>query len=481
MSDMLAPVLASIDREMPRSVDRLCELLRIPSVSTDSAFDKETRRAGQWCVGELKQIGFDATLRETKGHPMVVAHHSGPTPTRGAASRGGRIPHILYYGHYDVQPPDPLDQWTSPPFEPAIVRSPHGRRVVARGAVDDKGQVMTFIEALRAWKAVHGSLPVRVTILLEGEEESGSRSLEPFLRANKRELAADVCVVCDTGMWDIRTPAITYMLRGLVYIEATLHGPTHDLHSGMYGGTLVNPINALCRIIGELHDDRGRVRIPGFYAGVRELSASEKTTWKGLRFNEKEFLASAGVKAPAGERGRSTLERMWSRPTCDVNGIHGGYTGKGAKTVIGASATAKISCRLVPDQDPKKVYDGLVKFLKKRTPKGYRWEIEQHGCSPAIRVPTESPYLEAAVRGLKQVFKRRPVLIGSGGSIPVVGSIQRILRFDSLLVGFGLDDDRVHSPNEKFELTCFERGIRAHAAILAEFARMPGQSAGAGD
>jgi len=461
-SSALTAVLKSVDQQFDRSVARLCDLLRIPSVSTDPAFNAETRRAGQWCTDALKEIGFDASLRDTTGHPMVVAHHTPP-------NAGKNAPHILYYGHYDVQPPDPLELWESPPFEPKVVKSKHGQRVVARGAVDDKGQVMLFIEAFRAWMNTHASLPVKVTVLLEGEEESGSPSLDPFLKANKKELAADVCMVSDTGMWDINTPAVTYMLRGLVYIEATLHGPSHDLHSGMFGGSLVNPINLLCKIIGELHDKDRRVQIPGFYKGMKELSGAEKKMWKGLKFNEKEFLREAGMKTPFGEKGRTTLERIWSRPTCDVNGIFGGYTGKGAKTVIGSSATAKISCRLVPGQDPKKVYAGLVKFLKDRTPPDCKWDIHQHGCSPAIRVPTESPYLEAALSGLKQVFRKPPVLIGTGGSIPLVGSVQKILGFDSLLVGFGLDDDRVHSPNEKFELKCYEMGIKSHAAMLEAF------------
>ncbi|MCI0631854.1 MAG: M20/M25/M40 family metallo-hydrolase, partial [Phycisphaerales bacterium] len=458
----VAPVVKQLEKDFDGAVQRLCDLLRIPSISTDPAYKAQTRQAGKWCADELKRIGFDSTLRDTPGHPMVVAHFNpegeNGRNARSTSSRTNGSPHILYYGHYDVQPPDPLELWEHPPFEPTIVDGPQGKRVVARGAVDDKGQMMTMIEAFRAWMKVHGTLPVRVTVLLEGEEESGSPSLDPFLKANKKELSADVCVVSDTGMWNIQTPAITYMLRGLVYIEATLHGPSHDLHSGMYGGTLVNPINALCKIVGELHDKDRVVQIPGFYDDVEELSDEEKKMWKGLGFKEKEFLGGAGVKSGAGEKGRSTMERMWSRPTCDANGIYGGYTGKGAKTVIAAHATAKISCRLVPSQDPQKVYDGLVKFLKDRTPPDCRWEIHPHGINPAIRVPTESPYLEAAMKGLKQTFSKPPVLIGCGGSIPLVGSVQKILGFDSLLVGFGLEDDRVHSPNEKFELKCYEMG-----------------------
>jgi acetylornithine deacetylase/succinyl-diaminopimelate desuccinylase-like protein len=376
---------------------------------------------------------------------------------------------VLYYGHYDVQPPTPLELWESPPFEPVIVDAEHGPRIVARGAADDKGQLMTFVEAFRAWMAVHGSLPINVTVLLEGEEESGSPSLDPFLEANRDDLAADVCVITDTGMWNIDTPAITYMLRGLVYVDVTLHGPGHDLHSGMYGGGVVNPNNALARVLGALHDDDGVIQIPGFYDDVRELSDAEAAQWEGLGFDEAGFLASAGLEVSHGEAGRSLLQRLWSRPTCDVNGMWGGYTGAGAKTVIPAHASAKVSCRLVADQDPRKVYDGLVRFFEERTPTGCRWEIHPHGVSAAIRVPTESTYLESALAGLRRVFPQEPVLIGCGGSIPVAGSMQTILGFDSLLVGFSLDDDRVHSPNEKFEVRCFENGTRAHAAILDAF------------
>lgn len=456
----LAPVLQHAEKEFDASVQRLSDFLRIPSISTDATYDAETRRAAQWVADELSGIGFDASVRKTTGHPMVVAHHDGPADA----------PHLLYYGHYDVQPPDPLELWEHPPFEPTIVEGPHGKRIVARGAVDDKGQLMLFVEAFRAWKAVHGTLPVRVTVLLEGEEESGSPSLDPFLKEHKQELAADACVVSDTGMLNITTPAITTMLRGLVYVEVTLQGPSHDLHSGMYGGAVLNPINALAKLIGELHDGDRRVQIPGFYDDVEEPDAATLAQWKALGVDESEFLASAGLKTPCGEKGRSLLERTWSRPTLDVNGIIGGYTGAGAKTVIASRATAKISCRLVPSQDPKKVMAGLEKFLNDRKPADATISIKSFGSSPAIRVSSDSPFLRAAKAGLGKVYEKEAVLIGSGGSIPVVGSIQRILGFDSLLVGFGLDDDRVHSPNEKFELTCYRKGILSHAAMLSTFA-----------
>ncbi len=462
MPSPLDPVVEALEAGLDGAVQRMCSLLRIPSISTDPAYRDDVCRAARLLTDDLASIGFEARVHETPGHPIIVARH--PGPDRGDAA------HILYYGHYDVQPPDPLDQWDSPPFEPMIVEGPRGKRVVARGAVDDKGQLMTFIEAFRAWTAAHGTLPIKVTVLLEGEEESGSPSLDPFLEAHRDELAANVCVVSDTGMWDIRTPAVTYMLRGLVYIDVTLHGAAHDLHSGMYGGAVVNPANELTRILGELKDDRRVVQIPHFYDDVRELSARERDQWSRLNFDEAAFLDSAGLKTPVGEAGRSTLERTWSRPSCDVNGIWGGYTGDGAKTVIPARASAKVSCRLVAEQDPVRIHAHLLEFFEQRTPPDCRWVFKAHGCSPAARIPTESPYLEAALAALQETFERQPVLIGCGGSIPLVGSIQRILGFDSLLVGFGLDDDRVHAPNEKFELRCFEMGMKSHAAMLSRFA-----------
>ena len=471
MSD-LEPVLDHLRREFDGAVGRLCDLLRIPSVSTDPAYKADVLRAAQWMVDDLKSMGFDAGLRQTPGHPIVVAHHAGP----GDAT-DGNVPHIMYYGHYDVQPPDPLELWETGPFEPTIVEAARGPRVIARGAVDDKGQVMTWMEAFRAWIKVHGTLPVRVTVLLEGEEECGSPSLPGFLRDNREELQADICMVSDTGSWDLETPGATYMLRGMMYAELTLHGPSRDLHSGMYGGAVLNPINALTRILGQLHDADGRIQIPGFYDDVEEPSAAELEAWKGLGFDEAAFLGEIGLKTPTGEKGRTALERLWSRPTCDINGIHGGYTGAGAKTVIAAHATAKLSCRLVPGQDPDKVFAGLTAFLDARTPADGRWEFKTFSMSRAIRVPADSPWLQAAMRGLAAVYTKKPVLIGCGGSIPVVGMIQDTLGFDSLLVGFGLEDDRVHSPNEKFDLACFRNGMLSHAAILqqlADVARRPG-------
>ena len=459
-------LLAEVERAFPKSIERLSDFLRIPSVSTDPAFDAETRRCAEWLVAELRGLGFEAEAAKTIGQPMVVAHHPGVGPD--AASR----PRILYYGHYDVQPADPLELWNSPPFEPQIVDGPRGKRVVARGAVDDKGQVMGIVEALRAWHSLAGGPPCPVTLMIEGEEESGSKSLEPFMHDSKARLAADVCVVSDTGMWDIATPAITTRLRGLVYMEVTVHGPTRDLHSGMYGGAVPNPINVLAKIVAELHDADRRVTIPGFYDGVGELPAATKAQLESLGFDDAEFLGDIGLSTGFGETGRSTLERTWSRPTCDVNGIFGGYTGKGAKTVIAAHATAKVSFRLVSRQDPDRIAAAFEEFVRSRLPAGCRAEFESHGANPAIEVRETSRFLGAAETGLRAVFGKAPLLIGTGGSIPAVGAIGRILGMDSLLVGFGLDDDCVHSPNEKFELACYRNAIRSHAAMLGEFARL---------
>lgn len=462
-ASFLQPVLRRIDQDFAASVDRLQNLLRFPSVGVDPRHEEDTKACAKWLGDQLAALGMDASVRPTEGMPIVVAHDR--TAPEGA-------PHLLYYGHYDVQPADPLDLWQSPPFEPTIVEGPRGPRVVARGAVDDKGQVMTFIEAFRAWKAVHGALPVRVTVFLEGEEESSSESLEPFLAAHREELAADICVISDTGMLDVDRPAITYMLRGIAYAEVTLHGPSHDLHSGMYGGAVVNPLNALCRIVAALHDDQSRVLLPGFYDQVREITATEAEAWRGIGFDETAFLAGAGLSVSTGEAGRSVLERVWSRPTCDLNGIWGGYTGEGGKTVIAARASAKLSCRLVPDQEPAKVMADLKRFFEERTPPGCRLDFTDMGTGGAIRVPTNSPFLEAARLAAEDVFGVPPALIGCGGSIPVVASLKRLLGLDTLLVGFGLDDDRVHSPNEKFELVCYRRGIETHAAMLDRVAKL---------
>ena len=462
-SPSIDDVLEHLERTFDTSVERLAEFLRIPSISTDPAHDADTARCAAHASDLLESIGFRSRVVETPGHPMVLAHHDGPGPD---------APRVLYYGHYDVQPPDPVDLWDHEAFDPVVVEGDKGRRIVARGAVDDKGQVMTIVEALRAWHETAGGPPCAVTVLLEGEEESGSPSLDPFLESHREELAADVCIVSDTGMWDIDTPAITTMLRGMVYVEVTLHGPSSDLHSGMYGGAVVNPINELARLVADIHDDRGMVRFEGFYDGITEPDAKVLEQWAALGFDEKAFLGLIGLEHGHGEAGRSTLERTWCRPTCDANGIVGGYTGEGAKTVIASHARVKLSCRLVAGQDPERVRSSIERHFRENARPDCRIEIENHGCNPAIAVPTDSPWLTTASTALESVFGREAKLIGTGGSIPAVGSIQELLGIDSLLIGFGLDDDNVHAPNEKFELACLRNGIRSHAAILAAFAAM---------
>jgi acetylornithine deacetylase/succinyl-diaminopimelate desuccinylase-like protein len=452
-----APVLATIESTLDQARDRWFDLLRIPSVSAQPAHAPDCRRAAEWVRGQLAELGFTAAIHPTPGHPVVLGHHPGPGPD---------APHVLFYGHYDVQPAEPFELWTAAPFDPKLTDGPHGKRVVARGAVDDKGQVMTWLEALRAWHATTGTLPVRVTVLVEGEEEVGSPNLEPFLAAHRDGLSADVAVISDTNMWDIDTPALTTRLRGMAYVQITLRAANKDLHSGLFGGSALNPINALTRILGDLHDDAGRVQVPGFYDGVAETPAALAAEWAALGFDEAAFLGGVGLHHPAGEAGRPALERLWGRPTADINGIWGGYQGAGAKTVIAAEAGAKVSFRLVPGQDPAAVVAAFRAFIEARRPADAVIEIEPFAMAPGVAIPSDSRFVQAARDALSAEYGRPAVLIGSGGSIPVVESMKRLLGLDSLLLGFGLDDDQVHSPNEKFEWRCFHHGIRAHARLL---------------
>ncbi|WP_436639900.1 M20/M25/M40 family metallo-hydrolase [Microbaculum sp. FT89] len=450
--------LSAIDANHPASLDRLFELIRIPSVSTDPAHNEDCRKAADWVVEQLREIGFEASARETGGQPMVVGH--------GGAKPGSGVPHVLFYGHYDVQPADPLDLWETPPFEPRLVDTPQGEQIVARGACDDKGQFMTFVEACRGWVDATGSLPIAITVLIEGEEESGSRSLGPFLDSHKDELKTDFALVCDTGMWDAKTPAINTMLRGLLLEEIVVTAANRDLHSGMYGGAARNPIRVLARIIADLHDADGRIQVPGFYDGVEELPADVKAQWDGLGFDEKAFLGDVGLSVPAGETGRSVLEQIWSRPTCDVNGIIGGYTGEGTKTVIASKASAKVSFRLVGNQDPFKIRDSFRAFVKERLPADCKVEFISHGASPALQVDVSGPQVARAAAALEAEFDRPAVMMGCGGSIPIVGDFKTTLGVDSILIGFGLDDDKVHSPNEKYNLSSFHHGTRAWARVI---------------
>lgn len=461
-------VLAALDVAEADTLARTLDFLRIPSVSAQPAHAGDCRRAAAWLRDELAAIGFDAAVRETAGHPCVVARH--PGPAAGAAAGAAAAPRVLYYGHHDVQPAEPLAAWSSPPFEPRLVEGPRGPRLVGRGAVDDKGQVMEWLSALRAWHAVAGGPPVPVTVLVEGEEEVGSPNLDAFLAANAAELRADVAVVSDTNMWDFDTPAITTRLRGMLYTEVLLSGGARDLHSGLYGGSAANPPRLLARILADLHDADGRVALPGFYDGVRDPPAATRAAWDALGFDEAAFLAGVGLSVPSGERGLGALDRLWARPTAECNGLWGGYAGEGAKTVIARACGAKVSFRLVPGQDPAAVADALRAHVAARLPADVSGEVRVLSAAPAVEVPEASPFVAAARAALREEFGREPVLVGGGGSIPVVESLRRVLGLDAVLMGFGLDDDGVHGPDEKFEWACLARGARAHARLLGRLA-----------
>ena len=454
-------VLTHIDVNLDASLERLFALLRIKSISADPHYKTDCREAAEWCARDLTALGIASEVRETIGHPMVVGHY------RGA---GEGAPHVLFYGHYDVQPVDPVSLWDRDPFDPAVVEVNGEKRIVARGAEDDKGQLMTFVEAARAWMGETGRLPVNLTVLLEGEEESASPSMLPFLTQNADELKAEIALVCDTSMWDRRTPAITTMLRGLLYEEVFVQAASQDLHSGMYGSAARNPIHVLTKILAEMHDENGRVTIPGFYDGVREVAAEQKAQWESLGFDERAFFDEIGLSIPAGEKGFSTLEQIWARPTAEVNGIVGGYIGEGAKTVIPAKASAKVSFRLVGDQDPEAIRNAFRAFVEARLPADCKASFLSHGGDRAVSQPSDSPWVRKAQRALSEEWGREAVLIAMGGSIPIVTQFKRILGMDSVLVGFGLEDDRIHSPNEKYNLTSFHGGIRSWARILAAIA-----------
>jgi acetylornithine deacetylase/succinyl-diaminopimelate desuccinylase-like protein len=456
----LDAALAYADAHMSGSLGRLRDFIAIKSISTDPAYKAECQRAADWLVADLNSEGFSASARPTPGHPVVVA-------------KAPRIvgPTVVFYAHYDVQPVDPLSLWNTDPFELIQSKQPDGSiQLLGRGTSDDKGQMLTFIEACRALRATAGGLPINVTLCLEGEEESGGKSLPPFLESAKAELAADVALICDTDLLDPQTPSITTMLRGIVADEIEITAANKDLHSGMYGNAARNPNQVLADVIASLRNPDGSVAIAGFYDDVEEVDATTMASWNSLGFDGSAFLRDVGLTIPAGEQSRSVLEQTWSRPTCEINGMWGGYTGDGFKTVIPAKANAKISFRLVAAMDPEKIRAAFRAHVRARVPADCSVKFTEHGSSPAISVPNTGKYLQLARAALADEWGRQAALRASGGSIPVAGDFKRILGLDALLIGFANTDDRIHSPNEKYDLRSFEKGIRSWIRILAAFA-----------
>lgn len=457
-SPSLDAALSEADTQFDASLERLFALLRIPSISTDPAYDSDVKKTAAHVHGDLESLGFKVTMHTTPGHPMIVAKWD------EAASEG---PRALFYGHYDVQPVDPLELWDRDPFDPIVeTRADGSKKIVARGAADDKGQIMTFIEACRACIQATGKLPIPITIILEGEEESGSPSLPGFLDAHTEDLRADVALVCDTNMWDARTPAITTRLRGLFGTEVVIKAADKDLHSGLFGGPARNPAHVLASIIADLHDENGRITLPGFYDGIAEVPDDAMASWNALGFSADDFLGAVGLSVPAGEKDRTALEQMWSRPTLEVNGMTSGYTGQGFKTVLPAQASAKISCRLVKGQDPEKIRQSFEAFVSERLPADCSAEFHPHGMGPGIELDVTGPAFQAAKRALTDEWPNPAAFTGIGGSIPIVGQFQERLGLDSVLVGFGLSNDQIHSPNEKYELESYRKGIRSWVRIL---------------
>jgi succinyl-diaminopimelate desuccinylase len=462
MSAKLEDVLTSLEQRRDAAETSLVEFLSIPSVSTKPKHAQDCRQAAQWLADQLKAAGLDTSVMETgtktkSGHPIVIAKNKHVE---------GR-PTVLFYGHYDVQPPEPLELWKSPPFEPDV----RDGKIFARGAADDKGPVWAHADAIITYQA-HGGLPVNLICLVEGEEENASENLEAFVKSYAHDLQADVAVVSDTGQLGPGQPAITYGLRGMCYQEVTLTACNTDLHSGMFGGTVPNAANELCRLVASLHDSDGRVMIDGFYDGIVELTDDERDAWRQLEFDEAGYFRDLGLSQGTGESGFSTIERKWARPTLDVNGILSGYTGDGAKTVIPAKASAKISMRLVPGQSWQDIRGKFQATLRDRCPSTCSLDFIDHGGIDASLLPKDSPAMRLAAAAVEVGFGTRPVAIREGGSIPVGSMFKEQLGLDTLFVGFGLPDDNLHAPNEKMDLAAFHAGRRTAAALYAELAKM---------
>ncbi|HYX25324.1 MAG TPA: dipeptidase [Thermoanaerobaculia bacterium] len=447
-------VLARIDSEKERYLEELKDYIRIPSISTDPDFKADVLRAGEFLVGKLREAGLQAERIDTAGHPLVYAEWLG-APGK---------PTVLFYGHYDVQPVDPIELWRNPPFEPTV----EGDKLVARGATDDKGQSFAHVKAVAALLAERGRLPVNVKFLVEGEEEAGGQAIDEYVKKDGgKRLKADAVVISDSSLFAPGQPSLLYGLKGLCYTEIKVTGPNRDLHSGTYGGALWNPLNALCHVIDGLRDAKtGKILIPGFYDDVRPLEDWERQEWARLPFDEEAYRADLGVPELFGEEGYTTRERTWGRPTCDVHGLFGGYMGKGAKTVLPSWGGAKVSMRLVPDQDPEKIGKLFARHVQAIAPKGVTVEvIGLHGAPPVV-VEVQGPIVDAALDAMEEIWGARPVRVREGGSIPIVSTFAAVLKCPVLLLGFGLNDDGLHSPNEKFNVSHFYKGIRSVARLL---------------
>ncbi len=452
--------LEYVEAHFEAFVGGLKDLLRIPSVSTDPAYADQVSHCAQWLVDHLTDIGVQhVELVETKGHPLVYAEHL----------QDERAPTLLAYAHYDVQPPDPIDLWKSNPFEPTI----RDNKIFARGACDDKGQLFLVIKAIEAFLKTSGGLPCNLKLLFEGEEESGSESIARFVEENPEKLQADFALVCDTAMVAPGIPAITISLRGIVYTELSLRASDRDLHSGVFGGAVENPLHVLSDLIAGLHDQQHRITIPGFYDDVLELSESERVLLQELPFDEKAWLGKVGVAGTKTEEGYSTLEAATARPTLDVHGIWGGYAGDGAKTIIPARAGAKISCRLVRNQDPDQIFESLKTYFDQRIPKALQHEFRQISIGSPILIDRENPAIKAAMDALEETFQAKPYFTRQGGSIPIVAMFKDILKIDSILMGFGLGEDAIHAPNESFGLDRFRKGIESVVRFFQRMGDLP--------
>lgn len=450
-------ILNFVDKELSTSLDRLFDLLKIPSISADPAHQMDCRHAAEWLQNYLKEIGFTSAIHETGGHPIVLA--------QDLSAESG--PHILFYGHYDVQPVDPLDLWDIPPFQPCIKIGKNNQKIIhGRGSSDDKGQLLTFLEACRAIRKQSGKMPLKITILLEGEEENGGEHLPGFLAEQKGKLFPDMAFICDTDMATPDIPAITAMVRGMVSEEVTIHAANRDLHSGIYGNAARNPIQLLVEIISKLRDKEGRVTVPDFYNGVPDIPIEIRQKWQDIGKTDAELLSPIGLKETAGEKAFKAVEQTWCRPSCEINGISGGYEGPGFKTVIPAKASAKISFRLVGKQNPQEIQKQFRQFVMDQIPSDCRVEFQSHGLSSAGMVALSGANLVHIQKALKDEWQQDAAIIGTGGAIPIVNDLQRELGVDSFLIGFANADDCIHSPNEKYNLRSFHKGIRSWVRIL---------------